>query len=415
LYTTKIRDIVLKQGAVCDHCLGRQVWLEFRGKHKGIVPATIGAALRTAKTDKDVEKNLSKKLKIKEFKKCPICNGIFSEIPKMTKLVLETARKYDFNNFLVGSRFSKEIQAKEEELWAKTGIQEVEPIKREINTLIGMAVEKETGKKAEFKYPDIVFLADFDEKKVRVQLNSLYLYGRYQKLKRGIPQTKWPCTECGGRGCKACKFTGKQYKDTVEDLIAPHMLKMFKAKDESFHGEGREDIDALMLGNGRPFVFEVKDPVLRHADLKKLETTINKAANGKIKIMELRYSDLKEMQQLKAHTHDKTYEAIVECKKITQKDLDAIEKFFRNRVINQNTPQRVLHRRADLLRKRKVKHIKCELLGKGKFKVSLMTESGTYIKELISGDNERTKPSFSAVIKKPCVVKELDVTGIDNA
>jgi tRNA pseudouridine synthase 10 len=415
MYAIKIRNLILKQGEICDHCLGRQVWLNYRGKHKGIVPTKIGAAMRSAKTDKDIDKNLKKNLKVKETKKCFVCHGLFYEVPKMTKLVLDTAKKYEFNSFLVGSRFSKDIQFREEELWTKIGIKDVEPIKREVNTLIGMKVEKRTGKKAEFKYPDVVFLADFDTGKVKTQLNSLYLYGRYQKLIRGIPQTKWPCSECGGRGCKSCSFTGKQYKDSVEDLIAPYVIKTFKARDESFHGEGREDIDALMLGSGRPFVFEVKEPVVRNADLKKLEKSINKAAKGKIKITGLRHSNLLEMRQIKAHSHDKSYEAIIECKRVTKKDLEKLEKFFKNKVINQKTPQRVLHRRADLLRKRKIKKLRCTPLGKGKFKAELLTEAGTYIKELVSGDKERTKPSFSSVIKKPCVVKELDVTGIEDA
>ncbi len=44
--------------------------------------------------------------------------------------------------------------------------------------------------------------------------------------------------------------------------------------------------------------------------------------------------------------------------------------------------------------------------------LTLETESGTYIKELISGDNGRTKPNISEMIGIPCEVTELDVIEI---
>jgi tRNA pseudouridine synthase 10 len=44
--------------------------------------------------------------------------------------------------------------------------------------------------------------------------------------------------------------------------------------------------------------------------------------------------------------------------------------------------------------------------------LTLEAESGTYIKELVSGDNGRTKPSISEIIGEPCTVTELDVIDI---
>lgn len=406
----KTRDLILKQGEVCDHCLGRQFALAFK-KYR---PAQIGAAIRKAKKDSDIEKNLKKEAKIHETEKCFVCSGLFKKIDSLTKKVFQKAKEQEFNNFLIGSRVSEKIISNEESLWLKIGTMNAQPIKREVNTIIGMAVEKKTKKKAEFKYPDVVFIVDFEKEKVFTQLNSLYIFGRYRKLVRGIPQTKWPCRECGGTGCTKCDGTGKQYKETIEDLIAPHFLKAFGAKHESFHGEGREDIDALMLGNGRPFVFEVKDPVKRKVNLGKLEREINKATKGKVEVHDLKLSDVKEMRLVKARAHDKLYECIIECKGITRKDLEKLEKFFENKEIAQKTPQRVLHRRADLIRKRKIKHVKCRLISKNTFKAEILSEAGTYIKELVSGDNERTKPSFTGVLKKPCIIKELNVIGIQE-
>ena len=94
----------------------------------------------------------------------------------------------------------------------------------------------------------------------QIDVRSLYLYGRYRKLERGIPQTRWPCKKCRGTGCEHCSNTGKMYEESVEEIVAGELMKVTEAKEHAFHGMGREDIDALMLGNGRPFVIELKKP-----------------------------------------------------------------------------------------------------------------------------------------------------------
>jgi tRNA pseudouridine synthase 10 len=42
----------------------------------------------------------------------------------------------------------------------------------------------------------------------------------------------------------------------------------------------------------------------------------------------------------------------------------------------------------------------------------LEAESGTYIKELITGDGGKTRPNISEMIDVPCQVLELDVIEI---
>jgi tRNA pseudouridine synthase 10 len=39
----------------------------------------------------------------------------------------------------------------------------------------------------------------------------------------------------------------------------------------------------------------------------------------------------------------------------------------------------------------------------------LEAESGTYIKEFVSGDSGRTKPNLSDELKTPCSIIEMDV------
>src|SRR5207247_6414489 len=102
---------------------------------------------------------------------------------------------------------------------------------------------------------------------VYVQMNSLYLRGRYRKLVRGVPQTRWHCRRCMGKGCARCGGAGKMYPTSVEEVIANEVLRESGGTGHALHGMGREDVDARMLGRGRPFIIEIKEPCRRHFDL----------------------------------------------------------------------------------------------------------------------------------------------------
>jgi tRNA U54 and U55 pseudouridine synthase Pus10 len=104
---------------------------------------------------------------------------------------------------------------------------------------------------------------------------SVYLESRYRKLERGLPQTIFYCPDCKGhrrrrKNCRRCDGYGKLTKDSVQELIARHLLPAYRARSGEFHGAGREDLDVRMLGHGRPFVFEVVGPRARGVDLEEI-------------------------------------------------------------------------------------------------------------------------------------------------
>ncbi len=396
---------------ICDHCLGRLFYLKF----KGYPIEKIGACLRIAKNEKELEKLLKEeKVKPNDEINCMICKNIFNENKKYEKELLEKAAEQEFNTFLIGCHVPEEILSAEEKLWEKTGIEYCIPIKKEIDMRFGKFLAKKLGKKVSIENPDVLFIIDYTKGKISKKINPLFIKGRYRKLVRGIPQTKWPCRNCHGKGCEKCNFTGKQYQESVEELIAAKLIEMTKAIGSKFHGEGREDIDALMLGSGRPFIIELIEPKIRNIDLKKAEEKINSYAKGKIEVSDLEFSNKKEVRILKSTDRTKTYECIIECdEKVTEEKLRTLEKQFDNKIISQRTPKRVAHRRADKIRKKKIFSVKTEKLTDNKFKAIIKTQSGTYVKELISGDDGRTKPSFSDFIKN-CKCVELNVIKVGD-
>ncbi len=421
----KIIDIavgVLAKGYVCNHCLGRQFAQllsghsnEERGK---AVRTVVGFAIDSGETVKIDDVNVSElnfrnvKMKSKKIPVCKVCDGIFDTVPKKGDKVIENLKEYEFDTILVGARLSKKLIEKEEELWEECGTEFCESIKSELSRALGQYITAKMKKDMDRQRSHITVVYDFEEDDSEIDVNSFFIYGIYKKQKRGIPQTKWPCSKCRGLGCDSCDWTGKQYKETVEELIAAPVLEASGGVNSKFHGAGREDIDALNLC-GREFVLEIQEPVKRSVDLKKLEKEINKVNKGKVSVEKLETCEKKKIVELKDKKADKVYMATVELDSaVTKADLKKLET-LKGKVIKQQTPLRVSHRRADIVRERKVIDISAEFVDSKNINVKVKGEAGLYIKELVSSDDGRTKPSVSSVLGVGAKVVTLDVIQIE--
>jgi len=346
---------------------------------------------------------------------CWLCEGLSQEIDELSEIVEEKLRDYEFSTFLIGSKIDDEIIEKEEKIVNELNLKDITPLKVWINSEIGKRISEKMKRSVSFDNPDITAIIDTRFNHVELQISSLFLYGRYIKKVRGIPQTKWPCRVCRGKGCRRCNFTGKMYETSVEEIIAEKAIEAARGEDESFHGCGREDVDALMLGNGRPFVLEIKNPKIRSLNLKKLEDIINTHAEGKVEVRNLRFSDKNEVRRLKRASFPKVYHAkIVAERELSEEKLKEVVRSLQGKNIKQLTPSRVAHRRAIKIRERKILDIKVIDVAEKNATLEIKAESGTYIKELVSGDEGRTKPSISEMLGIACKVEELDVIAIEG-
>ncbi len=355
-------------------------------------------------------------------KKCYLCHDIFFNLDKYMEKAKKKVKDYEFNTFLVGTSPKGEIVNKEDQFKATLNIFEAESFKSHFNREVGKIIADELNKEPDFTYPDltIIFSLGYMECSIRLLVRSVFIYGRYKKLIRGIPQTKWPCRECNGVGCEYCDYTGKTYQNSVEGYISPEFIVASKAEESKFHGAGREDIDVRMLGTGRPFVLELQNPKRRRLDLEKLKEKVNSINPGKVEVLDLRYSDKKEVIKIKEQAEDteKTYKALVKSpRELNEKEFEeklgkAVE-ILKGSIIDQRTPSRVAHRRADKIRKKKIYKVKGTYVQPDLFEITIKTQGGTYIKELITGDNERTKPSISEIFGIPLECSQLDVININ--
>lgn len=393
---SSIREL-LNTFKLCDHCIGRLC------THRISDDETFEQA---GKRYRKKETQLSEI----ETNHCYLCEGLFEELPDFYQIAKNAVSSHEFSSFLMGCTIDEDILFREKQLIERFQLSNTASVKQEINEYIGIKLEEELGKTVEFKHPDIMIILNTQFNLVRLQIKSLYVYGRYTKHERGIPQTKWFCRRCHGKGCRYCKYTGKLYEHSVEEYVGAPFVAAANAIDESFHGAGREDIDVRMLGTGRPFVLELKNPKIRTLDLENLSKRINNKSHDAIRVNSLKYTTIKDIARIKNGSFQKVYVVKIHAQSLIQKEkLKKVALSLQGTTINQQTPTRVAKRRANKVRQRKI--YRCNILEVDAAMASLEieTESGTYIKELVTGDEGRTQPNISDLLDDTCVVETLDV------
>ena len=385
--------------SLCDQCLGR-------------LAAKIGHGFTNKKRGEIIRRKLDIKRGI-DPDHCWLCEGLVLEIDHFVSLVEEKTSEFEFETFLIGTHIDEEILEKEETLQEITGSEIAETIKTDLSRNIGKKIEKNSDNIVDFHHPDIMMIIDTMFDIVHLQIKSLYVYGRYNKFQRGIPQTKWFCRSCKGKGCRNCEYTGKLFTTSVEQLIAEPLLATTGATDESFHGSGREDIDVRMLGSGRPFVIELKNPRKRSIDYRSILLQINDENENKVGVHNLRSADKKEIAALKEGHFSKVYQVQITGKRpFVKEKLKKVALSLRGKTIQQFTPTRVARRRALKTRERKIYDCNAKLIDETMAIFVIEAESGTYIKELVTGDDGKTQPNISDLLHDTCTVVALDVMEI---
>ncbi|HTP54654.1 MAG TPA: tRNA pseudouridine(54/55) synthase Pus10 [Thermoplasmata archaeon] len=344
---------------------------------------------------------------------CPLCGGTFARIPVWADRCVRAAEGHEWHRFTCGSRWDPERLAVEESFWGETGTEWGESARSAFNRELGKLLEARTGAAGGPERPDMVFLADLPVGRVDVTVMPLYLQGRYRKLDRTLPQTRWPCRRCLGHGCPACGGTGKTYPTSVEELVGAPFVRAAGAEGTRFHGMGREDIDARMLGRGRPFVLELLRPRVRTLDVAGLAAALGPDAAGRVEVLDLRPALAEDVVRVKEASPEKSYRVGVVGSAAVEKVNEAL-RLATGRAIAQRTPRRVAHRRSDLVRERRIVAARLVEGAEGRFTLDVRTEAGTYVKEWVEGDEGRTDPSLASLVGVPLKVEYLDVLEIHD-
>jgi tRNA pseudouridine synthase 10 len=407
---------------LCDNCLGRMYarlgyGLTNRERGRALkVTALLEAHRRYTRGEMPAEEfrvlcrnigSLAKPLyektfgeSLEDFPKCYICGGSLQAfIEEAAKRAVGLLKAYDIERFVVGVRVPRPIIDKEDMIKAEFQLEYGESIKAELRREIGKKIQ-EYGYTVDFEDPEATVLVEYPSGAIWLQVNSLLIAGRYWKLGRLISQAYWPTAD------------GPKYYSIEQALWS--LLKVTGGERVILHAAGREDVDARMLGTGRPMIVEVKMPRRRHIPLSELERVAN-TSSDRVRVKFEGVARRHDIVRYKSEDSrkEKTYKAlIVLSEPLVEDKLQELEEFFRNRIILQRTPSRVLHRRPDILRRRRVFSVKCRKYTSKVIECMITSEGGLYIKELVSGDQGRTTPSFKEVLGFGARCVELDVIGV---
>lgn len=387
----KVARRLLSSGPLCEFCLGRPL----ADRSFGLGNDDRGRALRTSiALEDDVPHETTSPAD------CWMCEGITGRYDELADRAIEALAGTELYTYQVGTRIPPLVEENERLLRLEADLEPDagEPLKSEVNREVGIRIGEQLGIEVDFTRPDVQLLVDMEADSVEVQRNSIAIYGRYRKLERDIPQTTWD-----------------KFDESVEELVSPPFLNAFRGTEAVFHGAGREDVDALMLGTGRPFVLEIKNPRRRFADLEELQAQATEHADGKVKLADLAFSSYEMVERVKELDASKTYRATVEFDEPVDAEaledaVDALE----GATIDQRTPHRVDHRRADLVRERQVLEIDAEIEDEYTVVLEIHGEGGLYIKELVHGDGGRTEPSLAGLLDVGATVTALDVVAVEG-
>ncbi len=417
---------ILERYPLCDHCLGRQFakkGIEMTNKERGhAIKVFLNMKLyddyRSGKIDKEYLRSLAinsgkpvsslyEKLygeKIAEAP-CYICGGKISEklYDELAEKAAALLKKVNVYRFLVGVSIPQEIILREIEVSSFSGLEYSESIKNEIKREVGKRIMKFYGLEPDFDKPEAVVVIDYETLGLRLEINPLLFEGKYWKRGRNISHTIWTTRE----GVKL-------YPYSLQEFFNDRLKEIFDAEEVVIHASGREDVDARMLGTGRPLVIEIKNPRFRYVDL----DLVNDLLKGTlIEAVIHDESSRSRIAYLKgeASKKKKLYKLLIMTENpVNRQQLDEIEKYFINREIRQLTPLRILRRKKEHLRRRKVYFVKTRQLVDNVFEALIYCDGGLYVKELVHGDQGRTTPSISEVLGVQAYPLELDVLVVEQ-
>jgi len=344
---------------------------------------------------------------------CGLCGGAFQSLERWADRCERAGEGWEFSSFRCGSRWDPERLAREEAFWLSLATPWGESARTAFNRELGKVLGQRLGLPGDREPAEMVFVSDLLAGTVEVTVAPLFVEGRYRKLDRTLPQTRWPCRSCHGEGCVRCGSTGKQYPTSVEEILAGPLLRACGGSAHAFHGMGREDIDARMLGRGRPFVLEISRPHRRSVDLDAVAREVAQEAAGRVELVQWARCEGSRVEQVKSARPEKTYRVVVRPS-VPEAKVKEVLPLVTLRPLEQRTPTRVQHRRADKVRLRSVREMRWVGSDEEGFTLELRTEAGTYVKELIQGDGGRTRPNLSDLLGVPLTVSALDVLQVHD-
>jgi len=367
---------ILSECDLCDNCLGRF----FVGSTNSSSGRRLGNKIRNS-------------INFRIATKCYICKNLFSNIDHYVKMMQNVSTEYEFSTFAVGAILKQSIIERDDKLRSRFHLRGVDGIKTDVTKELGKKFIRKTKKRIDHLLPDITFTINFKTEQCNVKTKPVFLYGRYVKDKRGLPQKEESCRDCKGKGCIFCNNHGIVSFDSVEGRISKFLYEKFKTERIKFTWIGGEDKMSLVMGNGRPFFAKLLSP-------KKQKLRLTKKSN----LNEITIHDLRKIDYIPNGSipfKSKTNILISTKNKISSNKLKKLKQLVDAAI--QITDSNKQYKKTIY----KLKYKKHSLQS---FVVEIVADGGIPIKKFVNGFS--VIPNISSILDTDCFCENFDVDQI---
>jgi tRNA pseudouridine synthase 10 len=243
---------ILKNYDLCEYCTGRLI-----SKLVGKQPS------------KSLGKKYLKKFGKSNNTKCYVCKNIFENLDSMLSNIFEKSSNLDFKTFNLGLILKNSFLERDDLIKSKFKIKGIENLKFAISAEMSKKISRRTKSKRIINDPELLIQANFKDESSTIRTKPIFVYGRYNKKIRKLPQKQISCKSCNGIGCHNCNFRGLKNIESIESKISNLLTQKFEGNQVKINWIGGEDQSSLVLGNGRPFFAKILNPKKRNRILRK--------------------------------------------------------------------------------------------------------------------------------------------------
>jgi len=368
---------ILKECDLCDNCLGR-FFINSTHLSSG---KRLGNKIRNSINSRAVTK-------------CYICKNLLSNADHYVKMMQNASMGYEFSTFTVGAILKQSIIERDDRLRSKFHLHGVDGIKTAITRELGKKFVSKTKKRIDHLLADITFTINFKTERCNVKTKPIFLYGKYIKDKRGLPQKEESCPDCKGKGCIFCNNHGIVSFDSIEGKISKFLYEKFETDQVKFTWIGGEDKTSLVMGNGRPFFAKLLSPKKRNVRLAKKSNLDEIMIHALRKIDHIPNGSIRFKSKIKMLVLAKNDISSNKLKRLKQLVTVPIE------ITDSNNKQhkRTIH---------KLKYKKNSLQS---FTVEIEADGGIPIKRFVDGFN--IIPNISSILGTQCSCEKFDINQI---
>jgi tRNA pseudouridine synthase 10 len=208
---------------------------------------------------------------------CYICDGLMHETNSVMHKIMETLRNdYHFNTFLIGATLPSSLLEREDGIRARMKIRGRESIKSQLTRNLRKKFSEITKKQIDFLHPDLMINLRFQRSTdldIEIKTRPLILLGRYIKKNRGMPQRS------GGKHNRGYELAMQRQffpnlnpvsrlasvlytleDSSVQAIVSKEIVRLTMCDGLKFSWIGSEDENSLVLGSGRPFFVQIRNP-----------------------------------------------------------------------------------------------------------------------------------------------------------